>query len=377
MASLHKRNRSPFWWAAFTDETGKRRQRSTGQTEHEKAKQVLDGWQKAITEAKRGALSEIRIREFFRETYERVSGRTFYSPTVAEYLSDWLKSEKPTVSEGTHEKKEQAVRLLLKSLGDRSRLPVESVTEADIVRFRDELLAEGRYASTVNGLVRKFIAQAFRAAQRKGLIRLDPVAGLKAVRGKKVEKQTFTFDQIKLLLGSAKGDWKGMVLAGFYTGARLSDLANLTWGDIDLKKRTVTFVQRKTDTKIKIPIHSGLHKHLSSLEHQNGASPVFPTLYGKTSSGKSGLSMAFGRLMASAGIEQGAIRERTGGLSRKVSALSFHSLRHSFNTVLAQKGVPLEMRMKLTGHSSAEMNAVYTHTELQTIAKALRHLPRL
>jgi len=105
--------------------------------------------------------------------------------------------------------------------------------------------------------------------------------------------------------------------------------------------------------------------------------PVFPTLYGKSSAGKSGLSMAFGRLMEGAGIAQGTIRERGKGVGRKVSARSFHSLRHSFNTVLVNAGVPQELRMKLTGHSSTEMNAVYSHHELSVIRGALEHLPRL
>jgi integrase len=87
--------------------------------------------------------------------------------------------------------------------------------------------------------------------------------------------------------------------------------------------------------------------------------------------------MAFGRLMAKAGIDQGVIRERGEGVSRKTSALSFHSLRHSFNSILANAEVPQELRMKLTGHSSVDMNDGYTHTELKTIRGALKHLPRL
>lgn len=70
-------------------------------------------------------------------------------PTVEEYLSDWLKAEKPTVSEASYLKKDQTVRLFLESLGDRKRLSVEAITEADIVKLRDELLADGRRASTV------------------------------------------------------------------------------------------------------------------------------------------------------------------------------------------------------------------------------------
>ena len=40
-------------------------------------------------------------------------------------------------------------------------------------------------------------------------------------------------------------------------------------------------------------------------------------------------------------------------------------------------GVPQELRMKLTGHSSTEMNAAYSHHERAVIRGALEHLPRL
>jgi integrase len=380
MPSLHKdsRGKTPYYIAAYTDHLGRRRKRSTKETNKAKAQEVLNGWLKAEAAARGGRLTEARAREIVGEILESVSGRKLYAPSVGQYFKDWLAGEKPTVSEASYAKKDQAVRLFLESLGDRAFLSLESITEADIIKLRDELLAAGRRAATVNGLVRKVLAQPFRAAQKKGLIRIDPVAGLKAVRGDPVEKHPFTTEQIQRLFNTAEGDWKGMIAAGFFTGARLGDLANLTWGNIDLFERTITFTQKKTGAKIKIPITEDLHTHLMTLPlKDNPKAPVFPTLYGKTSSGASGLSAAFGRLMKRAGIDRGTIRERGNGVSRSVSGLSYHSLRHSFNTVLTNSGVPQELRMKLTGHSSAEMNAVYSHHELATIRGALEHLPRL
>jgi len=87
--------------------------------------------------------------------------------------------------------------------------------------------------------------------------------------------------------------------------------------------------------------------------------------------------MAFKRIMDRAGICAGVIRERGGTAGRSVSALSFHSLRHSFNSALAKAGVSQELRMKLTGHSSVDMNTLYSHHELETIRNAVKTLPRL
>jgi len=105
--------------------------------------------------------------------------------------------------------------------------------------------------------------------------------------------------------------------------------------------------------------------------------PVFPELYGKPGSGKSDLSMAFKRIVAKAAIDAGVIRERSGAAGRSVSALSFHSLRHSFHSALANAGGSQELRQKLTGHASADMNIIYTHHELETIRRAIKTLPRL
>jgi integrase len=81
--------------------------------------------------------------------------------------------------------------------------------------------------------------------------------------------------------------------------------------------------------------------------------------------------------MERAGIDAGVLRERRGEKGRSVSALSFHSLRHSFNSAMAHAGVPQELRQKLTGHATAEMNTLYTHHELQTIRHAVSAIPRL
>jgi integrase len=80
--------------------------------------------------------------------------------------------------------------------------------------------------------------------------------------------------------------------------------------------------------------------------------------------------------MARAGVEGRLLRERNGE-GRSQSSLSFHSLRHSFNSALANAAVPQEIRQKLTGHTSAEMNTLYTHHELEPLRKAIAMLPRI
>ena len=61
--------------------------------------------------------------------------------------------------------------------------------------------------------------------------------------------------------------------------------------------------------------------------------------------------------------------------TRNFTKRTFHSLRHSFNSVLANAGVAEEVRMKLTGHSSKAMNMRYTHLEVRTLKIAVTSLP--
>jgi len=100
---------------------------------------------------------------------------------------------------------------------------------------------------------------------------------------------------------------------------------------------------------------------------------LFPSLAGRPISP---LSKYFRHLMERARIKQRVIRERqTNG--RSVNALSFHSLRHSFSSLLANAGVREELRMALVGHAGRDVHAQYTHHELSAFRDAVALLPRI
>ena len=164
------------------------------------------------------------------------------------------------------------------------------------------------------------------------------------------------------MLQAAEGDWKGLILSGYFTGGRLVDLARLTWGDTDLSEKTITFVQRKTGSPVQVPIHQDLYEYLLELPCSRRNSRPEHSL---------------GNRVERAGIEDGVARKKDGKLGRNVSRLSFHSLRHSFNSAMANADVPLEIRQKLTGHASKDMNRHYTHLELATVRRAVESISRL
>src|SRR5439155_18996081 len=128
-----------------------------------------------------------------------------------------------------------------------------------------------------------------------------------------------------------------------------------------------------------IPMNPMLAEYLTRLAKSKADKTfVFPAIAAQAQRNVSPLSKYFTKIMQRADIEQRVIRERkadSGG--RCVNALTFHSLRHTFNSILANAGIPEETRMALTGHTTREMNQVYTHRQLQTYVDAVAMVPRV
>jgi len=132
--------------------------------------------------------------------------------------------------------------------------------------------------------------------------------------------------QVSKLVRAADGDWRGATLLGYYTGARLGDVANMRWEAIDWPNKVIRFTPSKTKKPVAIPLHRDLEREL--LKNAGiGRAALFPSLAGKGTGGKHGLSGRFAAIMEKAGIE-GKRTQASGG--RRLSSLSFHSLRHSF-----------------------------------------------
>jgi integrase len=123
-----------------------------------------------------------------------------------------------------------------------------------------------------------------------------------------------------------------------------------------------------------VAINPTLAAYLSKLKEPRGEF-VFPSLAQRNISP---LSKHFRKLLKRTGIEQRVLRERSeSGSGRTVNALSFHSFRHTFNSILANAGIPEETRMALTGHTTRAMNQVYTHRQLSSYRDAVAVVPAI
>jgi integrase len=369
------RGRSPFWYAVFRDATGRRLKKSTQLTSKSKALEVARTLDKAYAEARRRTLTEARVREMLSDVLQTVSGHELRVFTVAEWFTHFSRQKAKTQGGRAAARHRQMMKEFVEFLGPRARLNVAAITSKDIGDFRDHRIALGLAPSTINADI-VTIGAAFNAAWKQGHIPVNPCAVLEPLKNKAPRKATFTTEQVSALLKVAEGDWRGLILTAFYTGSRLHDAANLKWGNVDLVSeiKTIKFTSTKTDREVVTAIHPALEDYLLALPTpENDKAHLFPSLAGRVTSP---LSKEFRALMGKARIEQRVIRER-GKSGRSVSALSFHSLRHSFNSILANQGIPEELRMMLTGHSSKLVHRIYSHVELARLRDAINVLPRL
>ena len=63
------------------------------------------------------------------------------------------------------------------------------------------------------------------------------------------------------------------------------------------------------------------------------------------------------------------------GKGRATNSKTFHALRHTFISSMANAGVPPDIRQKLAGHADPRVHADYTHHEMKTLRGAVALRP--
>jgi len=375
MASLWKHPKSKYWTACYTDKEGKQVKRSTKNTDRNNAMTVALEWERVEQQARAKTLSTAQVQKVFNEVVAKTTGESIYAPSVTTYLAEWVENKRAKNAPGTVERYEHTVEIFVKHLGENAKLPITAVTPVHVERFLKHRLCNGIAPKTAIIDI-KTLSTAFNRALRYGIILSNPVLAVELPKDDSSTREVFTHEQVGLMLKHVPydSDWFTLILLGYYTGARLSDCVNMRWDNVNLKKGLISYQQKKTGKQVVIPIHVRLYEHLELMAEFHSEGFLCPKIAAKTSGGKHGLSESFKRILKRAKIDTQTVQ---GKGSRMFSKLTFHSLRHSFNSALANAGINQEIRMKLTGHSSAMMNNRYTHHDMRPLQNAINSLPEL
>lgn len=306
-------------------------------------------------------------------------------PTVTGYLDTWLAQAKGATTEGTGVKYSQVMREFKASIGaEANGLLMDEVTVDHVRGF----LAAKRLKSapgTVKGF-KRILGSVFSQAQNEGTITGNPVA-LAKQKGRANEdskrKRPFTLAEVKDLFSRAKPFWQYMVIAGFHTGQSMGDLVTLGPGNVDLAQNLITLSRRKTGKRVQIPISTGLRACLKKVWPKQKADYFWPEEAGRyLNSGASSFSQEFYDLLTAAGLvpKRGPKHKPTGkgrAAKRERAILGFHNLRHTFVTNLKITGAVDSIARELAGHSSTDINMVYTHLPMDTLSHAIKQLPEI
>ena len=372
MASVVRRTKSRFWTACYTSRDGRQLKKSTKTTDRRAALQIAIDLERVERQARQGTLTTTQLQKVLNDVSEQVTGDSIVGPSVEAYLTDWLTGIEARNAAGTRERYGNTVRIFLEHLGERARNPINSVTARDVDAFVRRRLASGAAPKTAV-VDLKTLNTAFRRAEAYGTILKNPVAAVQPPKVESSERLVFSPEEVQKMIAAAPSlEWQTLILLGYLVGARLGDCVRMQWENIHAEDGVIVYQQQKTGKKVIVPMHFHVIQHLNYLSTFGTTGFLCPSLASKGPGGKHGLSEGFKRIVRKAGIDLMTVQ---GKGTRLFSRLTFHSLRHRFNSALANAGVPEDVRMKLTGHSSKAMNKNYTHLEVATLRNAVTSLP--
>lgn len=142
-------------------------------------------------------------------------------------------------------------------------------------------------------------------------------------------------------LGTYADNLTPLVMLALNTGLRRGELWNLTWGDVDLRRKVLAV--KGEGTKSKQTRHVPLNKSsVAALKTHRGNVRPLPSV---PVFGRHEFKKAFAGLLEDAKIER----------------FRFHDTRHHFASRLVMAGVPLATVKELLGHSTIAMTERYSH----------------
>ena len=383
MASLRRKDRSPYWFACYTDADGSRAQRSTKQSDRKRAQAVADQFEKAAKMASERRLGDTQARLILSELLEATNNQPLPSATAEEFLSAWPERRKNEITPSSCRAYAHVARTFLSSLGSRANLDISQITKQDVLKCRDEVAARTSTASANKTL--KYIRVMLNGAWKDDLLTGNPAEKVDVLprrREDRSQRRGFTEKELKAVLAHADSEWYALTLFGLYTGQRLGDLASLRWEHVNLDNRVINFTTSKTGREMDIPIAAPLWEFI--IKKMRGprapTTPLFPSSYpiAIKNTPDSRLSQRFQAILARAGLAEARTKDSTGkgrDTTRSVSPLSFHSLRHTATSMLKNAGVAEPVAMDIIGHNTKAMSRHYTHIDIEAKREALGKLP--
>ena len=353
---------------------GRRVQRSTKEEKRKPAQAKAEEWERQSKERTKARQAHKVIAEIYRAAHkEELPDATFRA-----FVTSWLARRKGEMAKASYAAYEGRSRHFMESMPQAADRPMAELETRQFITYRDAL-AKRLSASTANQGI-KLLRVILEDARRDGYIAENPAADCGMLKKATVtSRRPFTLDELRSVLAVADTEWRSMIFFGVYIGQRLSDIARLTWANVDLAAQEIHLRTGKTGRMVRIPICAPLMQHIETLPAgDDPKAPLHPRSAAANNS--STLSRQFGELLSAAGLVAKRTHEagKEGrGSKRTPSELSFHSIRHTATSMMKNAGISPAIVQDIIGHDSAEMSAHYTHIESKAKREALNSMPDL
>lgn len=325
---LSKRDNG-IWYVWHYDENGRKLKRSTKAKTKSEALKFLQRFKIELEDKKHPAPKNVT-----------------FSALVDEFLS----YSKGVHTEATQKHFRTASNEFARHMGNPK---LRSVDVRDLERF----LAVKQSEASRWTARRVYIALAsmFQKAVQWGYIESNPFRGIKRPTPPERRPLHFSKEELNALLASLRDpQLKILVQTGVFTGMRLGELLSLMWEDVSFEKveihvRNKNGFVTKSKKERTLPMHPTLKKILMDWRKKSRSQLVFAreeTLRW----GVSQMSIRFKSALKRSPLPEQRKRE-----------LHFHSLRHTFATMLLQQSVPIYTVSRMLGHSSVRTTEIYAH----------------
>ena len=371
--ALYKRG--GVWWMDVYQGSGRKRiRKSTGTRDQTQARMI----EQAAIAVNRGISTRQRAMSII-DAILPIDDQSLKVDDAREYYIKCLKDENIVLAETTLEARVNIVSSFAEWAKKNTRTEfVEDVDAHTVFAFVQELNKRPIKTKTKNAYIGDLIT-VWKMFEKRSKTRQNPWKNARFQRKREEEKhgRAFTENEIDRLRTVARQvgfGWEAMIDIGLYTGLRQSDCANLKWSEIDFEKNVIDLEPSKTKrfkTRVIIPLHWKLKKILMCIrtnhdkvmsgtqvypecKSEKYATFVLPDRCGSLDNRKYPEGdCSFNEIIRRAKIVAGAEDD-----------LSFHCLRHTFVSRLAEAGVAEEVRMRLAGHTSEQTHQVYTHDDV-------------
>lgn len=223
---------------------------------------------------------------------------------------------------------------------------LNQITPGFLTRFKDDLKSGQRakvYVIQVLGAI-------FTWGHQRDWLVTNPAHGVEIKRRIGTGNRPWKTYELEAVLAAASPRLRLPIMLGAYAGLREGDVLRLTWSAYD--GATIRTRQGKTGREVVIPVHARLKQALDeAAETKTG--PII--VLGKRGAPftENGFRGTFFKLIRAL-TKQGAVEK----------GLTFHGLRHTLGTALAESGAATRTIATVLGHANERMSACYSrHAE--------------